>query len=118
VPALRTEPPASDQQFIFVKDGTKLVKIDLDSILYIEGFGDYVKIITKTNAITSLKNLKNLAAELPAYFVRVHNSYIISVKAINSIQQNNVHVGDKPIPIGITYKKSFFEVINYKESDR
>ena len=109
------QPKNENQEFIFVKDGTKLMKIDFSSILYIEGFGDYVKIITKGKTITSLKNLKDLQDELPDYFVRVHNSYIVSIKAIDSIQQNNVQIGDKPIPIGITYKKSFFEMINHSD---
>jgi two-component system LytT family response regulator len=108
----RTEQSASEQ-FIFVKDGTKHVKIDFDSILYIEGFGDYVKVVTTEKVITSLKNLKSLLSELPSYFVRVHNSYIISVKAIDSIQQNDVQIGEKTIPIGITYRKGFYELINH-----
>jgi two-component system LytT family response regulator len=111
VVATRTD----EQEFIFVKDGTKFMKIDFGSILYIEGFGDYVKIVTKGKTITSLKNLKDLQEELPDYFIRVHNSYIISIKAIESIQQNNIQIGDRPIPIGITYRKSFFEAINHKE---
>jgi two-component system LytT family response regulator len=118
VPTQVTEAQTNDHQFVFVKDGTKLIKINFDSILYVEGFGDYVKIITKNKVITSLKNLKALQAELPDYFVRVHNSYIISVKAIDSIQQNNVYIGDKPIPIGITYKKTFFDLINYSDSGK
>lgn len=104
--------PTTGQQFMFVKDGTKLIKVDFDSIQYVEGFGDYVKIVTKSKTITSLKNLKDLESELPGHFVRVHNSYIISIRSIDSVQQNNVQIGGKEIPIGITYRKGFFELIN------
>ena len=111
-----TNAPASNQQFMFVKDGTKYIKIDFDSVLYIEGFGDYVKVITKDKTITCLKNLKDLQTELQDYFVRIHNSYIVSIKAIDSIEQNDVHIGGKTIPIGITYRKNFFDLINSRLS--
>ncbi|HTJ51670.1 MAG TPA: response regulator transcription factor, partial [Cyclobacteriaceae bacterium] len=50
----------SNQPFVFVKDGTKLVKILLDDILYVEGLKDYVTIHTRQQKITSLQRLKNL----------------------------------------------------------
>lgn len=107
-----------DEPFMFVKDGTKHIKIDFDSISYIEGFGDYVKIVAKDKTITTLKNLKDLMAVLPNYFARVHNSFIVSIRSVNAIQNNNIQIGDKTIPIGITYRKSFFEMINYKNDER
>jgi two-component system LytT family response regulator len=118
LPVSKPEVSAEGHQFIFVKDGTKLIKIDFDSILYIEGFGDYVKVVAKGKTITSLKNLKDLQSELPEHFIRIHNSYIISVKAIDAIHQNNVLIGEKSVPIGITYKKSFFDLINYRNEEK
>jgi two-component system, LytTR family, response regulator len=98
-------------EFLFLKDGTKLVKINFDSLLFIEGLGDYVKLVTKGKTITSLQTMKKLETQLPAYFVRIHNSFIISIRAIDSIQHNNVQIGDRLLPIGITYKKTFLESI-------
>lgn len=108
-PTLATAP--SQENFLFIKDGTKLVKIDLASLLYIEGLGDYVKLISKGKTITSLQTLKKLESQLPNYFIRIHNSYIISLKALDSIQHNNVQIGEHLLPIGITYKKTFFDAI-------
>lgn len=98
-------------EFLFLKDGSKLVKINFDSLLFIEGLGDYVKLVTKGKTITSLQTMKKLETQLPGYFVRIHNSYIISIRAIDSIQHNNVQIGDRLLPIGITYKKTFLESI-------
>lgn len=101
----------SQESFLFLKDGTKLVKIDLESLLFIEGLGDYVKLVSKGKTVTSLQTLKKLETQLPTHFIRIHNSYIISLKAIDSIQYNNVQIGDHLLPIGITYKKTFFDII-------
>jgi len=101
------------QPFVFVKDGTKLIKVRIDEILYVEGLKDYVTIHTKTQKIVSLQRLKTLEEELPSdKFIRVHNSFIVAFNAIDVIHKNDVQVGTMMIPIGETYKKSFREFID------
>jgi two-component system, LytTR family, response regulator len=94
---------------IFVKDGTKLVKIELNSIRYIKGSREYVTIVTNDKKIMSLQTMKNLEEELPADFVRIHNSYIVPLPAIDTVFKNKIEIGRESFPIGITYKKKFFE---------
>jgi DNA-binding LytR/AlgR family response regulator len=99
-------------QFMFVKDGTKLVKVQLSDILYIEGLKDYVTIHTKQQKITSLQRMKALEEQLPAdLFIRIHNSFIVSLKAIEVVHKGDVQVGGALLPIGETFKKSFREFI-------
>ena len=99
-------------QFMFVKDGTKLVKVQLNDILYIEGLKDYVTIHTKQQKITSLQRMKALEEQLPSdHFIRIHNSYIVSLKAIEVVHKGEVQVGGTLLPIGETFKKSFREFI-------
>jgi DNA-binding LytR/AlgR family response regulator len=102
--------PASP--FVFVKDGTKLVKIKLDDILYVEGLKDYVTIYTKGPKIVSLQRLKSLEEALPAdQFIRIHNSYIIALQAIDTIHKDKVQIGSAFLPISDSYRKSFKEFI-------
>ncbi len=110
-PAVRTvtETVADKKDFIFIKDGTKLVKIELNSIRYIKGLREYVTIYTKDKKIISLQSMKSLEELLPSEFIRVHNSYIIALSSIDTIFKNKIQVGDEFIPVGITYKKRFFE---------
>jgi two-component system LytT family response regulator len=64
----------SQTAFIFVKDGRKLVKVNLSDIRYIEGLKDYVKIHTINRNITTLQRLKSLEEMLPETdFIRVHH---------------------------------------------
>jgi DNA-binding LytR/AlgR family response regulator len=102
----------NSQPFVFVKDGTKLVKINLEDILYVEGLKDYVTIHTPTQKIVSLQRLKVLEDQLPAEkFIRVHNSFIVALKAIDIIHKGDVQIGNVMIPIGETYKKTFRDFI-------
>lgn len=106
------EQPVTPPAFIFVKDGTKLVKVKLDEILYIEGLKDYVTIHTIHQKIVTLQRLKSLEEQLPAdKFIRVHNSYIVSLDAIDVIQKNEIQIKGVTLPIGDTYRKAFKEFI-------
>lgn len=99
--------------FLFVKDGSKLVKIRWKDILYIEGLKDYVTIHTREQKIVTLLRLKALEAQLPAdKFFRIHNSYIVSIEGIDVVHKNDVQVGKTMLPISDTYKKAFREFVD------
>lgn len=104
--------------FIFVKDGTKLVKIRLTDILYVEGLKDYVAIHTRQQKIITLQRLKNLEAQLPAdQFIRIHHSYIVSLEGIETIHKEKVQVGSVYLPISETYRKPFKDFIDRNHLD-
>lgn len=109
------------QGFIFVKDGTKLVKIRLNEIQYIEGLKDYVCIHTKDKdstlkKIVTLQTMKSLESQLSEnQFIRIHNSYIIAFDAIDAIDKEKVQIGKNFIPISDTYRKAFKEFIEKKQ---
>jgi DNA-binding LytR/AlgR family response regulator len=113
-PAPEVKPAAADPNpFVFVKDGTKLVKIALNDILYVEGLKDYVTIHTRTQKIVSLQRLKALEDQLPSdRFIRIHNSFIVALQAIDVIHKSDVQIRDVMLPIGETYKKEFREFID------
>lgn len=116
----------SSQAFIFVKDGTKLVKIRLNEIQYIEGLKDYVSIYTKDRddtikKIVTLQTMKSLESQLSVggnpqnQFIRIHNSYIIAFDAIEAIDKEKVQIGKSFLPISDTYRKAFKEFIEKKQ---
>jgi two-component system, LytTR family, response regulator len=110
-PQKEHEQSAAAKDFIFVKDGTKLVRVELNQIKFIKGSREYVTIVTDQSKIMSLQSMKALEDELPDTFIRVHNSFIVNVNSIHTIAKNEIEIGDEIIPIGVTYKKSFFEMI-------
>jgi DNA-binding LytR/AlgR family response regulator len=103
---------AKTPQFVFVKDGTKLVKVQLEDILYIEGLKDYVTIHTRHQKVVTLQRLKVMEEQLPkSQFIRIHNSYIVALKAIDVIHKNEVQIGNATLPISDSYKKEFRELV-------
>lgn len=115
----KTTPVSTETQvlpdYVFVKDGTKSVKVNLSEILYVEGLKDYVTIHTRQQKITTLQRMKTLEEQLPAdKFIRIHNSYIVAVQAIDVVHKNEVQIGTASLPIGDTYRKSFREFIEKK----
>jgi DNA-binding LytR/AlgR family response regulator len=110
---ISTEPGHS---FVFVKDGTKLVKVDIDDILYVEGLKDYVTLHTKTQKIVTLQRLKALEEQLPTdKFIRIHHSYIIAVKAIDAVHKGEVRIGTALLPISESYRKTFKEFVESRQ---
>lgn len=97
--------------YIFVKSGYKLVKINVDDILYIEGMRDYQYIVTKTEKVIASHSIHELETLLPKNMIRCHKSYIVSLGKINSIERNRIKIGNKYIPIGEAYKEDFYSHI-------
>lgn len=100
--------PSNPSNFIFVKDGTKLVKVKLHEIMYVEGLKDYVILHTPQRKITTLQRLKALEEVLPTtQFIRVHNSYIVAAEWIDAVDKEKIQIGKAFIPISDTYRKTF-----------
>jgi len=93
--------------FIFVKTDYKLMKIRLDELKIIEGAGNYIALHLEKSKILTLQNMKVFEEYLMPYkFIRIHKSFIISLKHIDSIENNTVVMGDKIIPIGESYREN------------
>ncbi|NTW31452.1 MAG: response regulator transcription factor [Bacteroidetes bacterium] len=102
--------------YFFVKTEFRLEKVNFQDILYIEGMGDYLRIVTASKRIMTLQNFKKMEDLLPENkFYRVHKSYIIALDKIESIERNRIKIFDKLIPISDTYKKPFFDFLEKRK---
>ena len=109
-PQQKTDTPEKKDS-IFVKEGNKLVKIELKSIRFVKGSREYVTIVTDQKKIMSLQTMKSVEEMLPEDFLRIHNSYIIPLASVTAIFKNKLQVGEEFFPIGITYKKKVVEML-------
>lgn len=99
-----------DEQFVFVKEGRKFIKVDFRNILFIQGMKDYVIMQTEERKIITPMNLKTIHDQLPKnIFVRVSKSYVINAQHITSFDNNSVTIRDAEMPIGDFYRKYFFD---------
>jgi len=106
---------SKEKEFLFVKSEYKQLRIKLVDVLYFEGLKDYIKIWLKDNPkpILTLMSLKLLNEELPAsQFMRVHRSFIISLKNVNVIERSQIIINKQRITVSEQYKPKFLEFIN------
>lgn len=100
---VRSKDPAP---YIFVKTGYEEEKVMLTDIQYIEADGNYLTYVLTDRKLMSRQNMMDTLRLLPAgQFVRVHRSYIVSVAAIRKISRYELLVGDKTIPVGVSYEE-------------
>ncbi|HEY8958831.1 LytTR family DNA-binding domain-containing protein [Chitinophaga sp.] len=113
---LRTFQHTDTDNFLFVKADRKHYKIATESILYIEGLKDYIRIHTSDEKIMVLENMKDILDKLPAsQFVRIHRSYIIPLDKMKIIEGNQIRMTDGTcLPIGETYRKLVSEWVDRK----
>ena len=102
---------------IFLKVDKKLLKVNLNDILYVESLKDYIKVITKIGDYVVHKSLTGITEELPmSNFLRVHRSYTISINKISAIEGNTIEIANRRIPIGRNYLKQTKErILNTNE---
>ncbi len=101
-----------EMEYFFVKTEYRIEKIELKKVLYIQGMKDYLQIHTLEKKIMTLQTFKNLLEILPKTdFQRVHNSYIVSVSKIESIERNRIRIGNNLIPISNSYKSGFYDFL-------
>jgi DNA-binding LytR/AlgR family response regulator len=85
----------------------------LSNILWVEAFGDYVKINTAEKVFTVYSTMKAVEEKLPAQtFLRVHRSFIVNTKKIDNIDQANLQIDKKIIPIGNSYREPLMKSLN------
>ncbi|SKC82145.1 LytR/AlgR family response regulator transcription factor [Ohtaekwangia koreensis] len=102
--------PAIREDFFFVKCDYRYEKIHFDDVLYVEGMENYIVIHTAAKQFMTLLRMKNIEEILPApSFIRIHKSYIASIKAISSIDGNEVIVGNKKLPLSREKKSEILE---------
>ena len=107
-----SEVKSSGLSYFFVKTETRMERIECPDVLYVEGMGDYWRIVTKTRRIMTLMNSKKLEEVLhEPLFCRVHKSFFVALDKIESIERNRIKILDKYIPVSETFRKNFFDLI-------
>lgn len=104
---------AKDEKYFFVKSDGKMVRVNFDDIVYIEGLSEYIIIKTKAANIITLQSFGKIEESLPkGRFVRIHKSYMIALDKISSVKGQSVFIGGKELPVGDKYKKAFYSIIS------
>lgn len=99
--------------YIFIKEDYIMHKIFFNDLIFIQAYGNYLKIYTTYNkTIVARVTLTEVESQLPNdLFLRVHKSYLVNIKSIDKIHHNDIYIQDKIIPLGTTYKQEVLKKI-------
>jgi two-component system, LytTR family, response regulator len=116
----KIENPSNAEQhgnsYFFVKTETRIEKVETADVLFVEGMGDYWRIVTKNRRIMTLMNAKRIEDILrEPQFCRVHKSYFVAIDKIEFVERKHIKIGNEHIPISDTYQKHFFDLIEKRK---
>lgn len=118
--ALMANNAVSDTCFVSVDK--KLFKITTDEVVHVEGQRNFLKFYlqngTEILATSTFQEVEKYLKE--PHFIRINKSHIVAFARISAVEGNQVRIQDPKrkapngvlLPIGITYRKHFFGMIN------
>lgn len=102
-----------NKTFISLKSDKKIYQVKIDTILFIEAQGDYIKVHTEEKSLLCYKTLTKVLELLPKdMFIQVHKSYVIQREKMDYIEGNQIRIASTIIPIGLKYKTDFINLLN------
>ena len=113
---IKTTPARIEKQheFLFVKDGKKWTKIEVDEILLAKADDTYTEIFTQSKKFLLSQPLKKVEEKLPSVvFKRAQRSYVVNINKIRAIEDDILIIEDHLIPIGKTYKKDLIASLSF-----
>jgi DNA-binding LytR/AlgR family response regulator len=103
----------NEDPFILIRSDKTLHKIPCNTVLFVEAYGDYVKIHLEEQSILTNSTFTAILDLLPGNkFVRTHKSFAVNIEKLNSISGNQIAIGKHKVPVGYTFKTSFLEFLN------
>jgi DNA-binding LytR/AlgR family response regulator len=111
---LRSKKETGKRTSLYIRSDYALVQIPFSDILYLETLDDYIKIHQAgKKPVLTIMSMKKMMEKLPVNeFIRVHRSYIVPLRKIESVRSKAILIGDMEIPIGNSFEKNFFERYN------
>lgn len=101
---------AAQSDYFFIKADNKLVKLAYDDIMYVEALQNYVTVHTRDKKYITYLTFRSVEEYLPEdKFIKVHKSYIVAAAKIDSIEGNDIRIGQQHIPISRNLKDEVME---------
>lgn len=106
------------EQTIFIKSGSEFHQVSIQNIKWIESDGNYVTFHTTKRSILARYKLSEVIDIIPKQlFVRIHRSYIVALKHIETIKKHCIVIDEKEMPISSKYREGFLTVIHGYRSE-
>lgn len=101
-----------EQEFIYVNSNLKKTKLFLNEILWVEAYGDYVKVVSYEKKTLILSTMKAFAKQLPKdKFLRIHKSYTVNLEKIENFNGSTVEINQQVIPLSRHKKEALIQAL-------
>jgi len=95
---------SSGSEELQIKHDGMPVNISFSSILYIQSFGNYLKIFTDSIMYLISETLINITALLSENFQRTHKSYITNLDRVTKATRTHLLIENNKVPVSAMYK--------------
>ncbi len=110
--------PVDEDDAVFLRAEYKIARIVVREIIYVEGYGEYLRIRLDNHEkpFVVYLSMKKMEERLSSRgFMRIHKSYIINLRHIFEVHRNMVLLDSgAEIPIGESYRDSLHKYIASK----
>ncbi|MDF7813041.1 LytTR family DNA-binding domain-containing protein [Hymenobacter sp. YC55] len=108
------EPAENLAEALFIRQDNRLRRLLVADLYYAEGQKEYLMLYTAAGKMLTLQSFRGLEELLPpGRFVRIHKSYLISLRHLEFVERTRVQVHGSSLPIGETYREAFLEHLRY-----
>ena len=102
--------PSPAKDHFFVKEDGVSKRVGYADVLYVNSFGNYVRIYTTSGKHMVADTMKHLEEALPAeQFQRIHKSYIINLSRVDQAHGKMVVINGQELPVGNAYRQGLLE---------
>lgn len=108
-----TQTNTVEEDSFFIKDKHELIRIKFDEISYCEAADNYTIIYTSKSKYILSQTMKTVFEKLEKNgFIRIHRSYFVRFKDIESIGPNYIIIQGKEIPLSQNHRSELLAKIN------
>ena len=101
--------------YIFIKQNYRFVKVMLGDVMFAEADNNYVHLVTAEKKYTVRMSLQQLVDKINySQFIRVHRSYLVNMSTINNFTDSELQAGKYTVPIGRNYRDTFIRQFNFR----
>ena len=115
--SVSSEVPAAEtgSDYFFVKTNRKMVKVAYDELLFVESYGEYVKLYTHDDVLLALQTMGFMEQMLPsARFIRIHRSHIVNLDHVKEVDGNTVVLERHQLIISKRMREAFLAALSTK----
>lgn len=112
-PTQNTDSEQGNCEFVMIRSDSATIRVEISSIICVEGLKDYVKIYTTEKNYVTKITMKNIESYLVNHgFMRVHKSYVVNLNMVKSFENNHVVLPKNlKVSVGNLFRNNFVEYL-------